>query len=256
MPFLAGTFAVWLRQLLVWRQLIWSSLAVNVLNPILFLFAFGFGLGAVIPQQGGVSYLAFVVPGMMCYSIMFVSGFETTISAFARFSMQRTWDATLATPVTLTELLAGEAMWAASKAMFSAVCVLLVGGLWGGVLSWSGALLALPILLIGGLGFAAQGLLWTSLARSFDFFSYFFTFWTTPMFVFSGVFFELERFPPFVRALAWILPMPHLIALVRPLTTGQELGLTPSLGHILYLALFAVIPFEIARRRIAARMFD
>ncbi len=256
MPFLAGVSAVWLRQLLVWRKLLWSSLAVNVLNPILFLFAFGFGLGAVVQQQGGVPYLAFVVPGMMCYSIMFVSGFETTISAFARFSMQRTWDATLATPVTLTELLAGEALWAASKAMFSTLCVLLVGGMWGGVPSWNGALLALPVLLLGGLGFAAQGLLWTSLARSFDFFSYFFTFWTTPMFVFSGVFFELERFPPFVRALAWILPMPHLIALVRPLTTGQALALAPSVGHLLYLALFAVVPFEIARHRIAARMFD
>lgn len=256
MPFLAGVSAVWLRQLLVWRKLLWSSLAVNVLNPILFLFAFGFGLGAVVQQQGGVPYLAFVVPGMMCYSIMFVSGFETTISAFARFSMQRTWDATLATPVTLTELLAGEALWAATKAMFSTLCVLLVGGMWGGVPSWSGALLALPILLLGGLGFAAQGLLWTSLARSFEFFSYFFTFWTTPMFVFSGVFFELERFPPFVRALAWILPMPHLIALVRPLTTGQALAWAPSVGHLLYLVLFAVVPFEIARRRIAARMFD
>ncbi len=256
MPFVAGASAVWLRQLLVWRKLIWSSLAVNVLNPILFLFAFGFGLGAVVQQQGGVPYLAFVVPGMMCYSVMFVSSFETTISAFARFSMQRTWDATLATPVTLTELLAGEALWAASKAMFSTVCVLLVGGLWGGVLSWSGALLALPILVIGGLGFAAQGLLWMSLARSFDFFSYFFTFWTTPMFVFSGVFFELARFPPFVRALAWILPMPHLITLVRPLTTGQAIGLAPLSGHLLYLVLFAVVPFAVARRRVAARMFD
>jgi lipooligosaccharide transport system permease protein len=187
---------------------------------------------------------------------MFVSGFETTISAYARFALQRTWDATLATPVTLTELLMGEALWAASKAMFSTVCVLLVGAMWGGVLSWSGALLALPILLIGGLGFAAQGLLWTSLARSFEFFSYFFTFWTTPMFVFSGVFFELDRFPPFVRALAWILPMPHLLALVRPLTTGQALALTALAGHLAYLVLFAVIPFELARRRIAARMFD
>lgn len=255
-PAPAGIGAVWLRQYLVWRKLLWSSLATNVLNPLLFLLAFGFGLGAVIATQGGIGYLAFVVPGMMCYTTLFVASFETTVSAYARFALQRTWDATLATPVSLTELLLGEATWAASKAMLSALCVLLVGGIWGGIGSWPGALLALPVLLLAGLGFAAQGLLATSLARGFEFFSYFFTFWTTPMFVFSGVFFELERFPPVIRAIAWLLPMPHLIAVVRPLTSGQALAAFPTAGHLGYLLLFTIAPLVIARQRLAARMFD
>jgi lipooligosaccharide transport system permease protein len=251
-----GVLAVWHRQYLVWRKLLWSSLVTNVLNPLLFLLAFGFGLGAVIARQGGVDYLAFVVPGMMCYSTLFVASFETTVSAYARFALQRTWDATLATPVTLTGLLLGEALWAASKAMLSVLCVLLIGGLWGGIASWPGALLALPVLLVAGLGFAAQGLLATSLARGFEFFSYFFTFWTTPMFVFSGVFFELERFPPLIRAVAWLLPMPHLIAVVRPMTTGQAMAFLPTIGHLAYLLAFTIVPFLVARHRLAARMFD
>ena len=85
-------------------------------NPLLFLFAFGFGLGAVIDDMGGLDYLAYVVPGMMAYSAMFAASFETTIGSFARFNMQKTWDAVLATPVSLLELLLGEAVWAACKA--------------------------------------------------------------------------------------------------------------------------------------------
>ena len=77
---------------------------------------------------------------MMAYSAMFAASFETTIGSFARFNMQKTWDAVLATPVSLIELLLGEAFWAACKAMISAVCVLLVGALWGGVGSPLGAL--------------------------------------------------------------------------------------------------------------------
>lgn len=253
---LAAAGAVWRRQYLVWRKLIWSSLATNVCNPLLFLFAFGFGLGAVMAEQEGVDYLAFVVPGMMCYSTMFVASFETTVSAFARYSMQRTWDATLATSVTLEEMLFGEALWAASKAMLSAGCVMLVGGLWGGVPSWAGAAAAVPILFLAGLGFAAQGLLCTAFARGFDAFGYFFTFWTTPMFVFSGVFFSLDRFPPLIGTAAWVLPMPHLLALIRPLTTGAGLEPLPALGHLAVLLAYFAIPFTVATARIRARMFD
>ena len=127
------TLAVWWRQYLVWRKIIWPSLSTNVANPVLFLFAFGFGLGAVIDDMGGLDYLAYVVPGMMAYSAMFSASFETSIGSFARFNMQKTWDAVLATPVGLFELLLGEAAWAACKALFSAVCVLAIGLLWGGV---------------------------------------------------------------------------------------------------------------------------
>lgn len=102
------TLAIVWRHYLVWRNLIWSSLASNVINPVLFLFAFGFGLGAFIDQMNGIDYLAFIVPGMMAYAAMFAASFETTIGAYSRFSMQHTWDAMLASPVTLFELLWGK----------------------------------------------------------------------------------------------------------------------------------------------------
>jgi lipooligosaccharide transport system permease protein len=250
------SLAVSRRQYLVWRKVLWASLSTNVVNPILFLFAFGFGLGAVVDRMGGLGYLAFVVPGMMAYSAMFAASFETSIGSYSRFDFQKTWDATLATPVTLLELLLGEALWATCKAMLSAICVLVVGALWGGVASFGGALLSLPLILLGGFTFAACGLAATAYARSWEFFSYFFTFWITPMFVFSGVFFGVDRFPDYIQWAAWILPMTHLIEVVRPLVAGQDLSLLKALGHVTYITAVAGVAFWVAYRRLKARLFD
>lgn len=250
------TAAVTWRQFVVWKKLIWSSLAINVANPILFLFAFGFGLGRFIDTIGGLSYLDYVVPGMVAYSAMFAASFETTIGSFSRYYLLRTWDATLATPVTLSELLFGEVLWATMKAMLAAVSVLIVGWLWGGIPSLGGALIALPIVFVASVGFACYGLVATSLARNYEFFAYFFTFWVTPMFIFSGVFFEIDVFPLPVQIIAWALPMTHLIAIIRPLTAGLPLDLGWTAVHLGYPMLLTVAAFIIAYRRMRKRMFD
>ena len=250
------TMAVVRRQYIVWLKLIWSSLAIIIANPILFLFAFGFGLGRFIDAIGGVSYLVYVVPGMVAYSAMFAASFETTIGSFSRFYMVRTWDATLATPVTLSELLFGEVLWASLKAVLAAVSVLIVGWLWGGIPEFTDGLIALPIIFVASVGFACYCLLATSLARSYEFFAYFFTFWVTPMFIFSGVFFEIEVFPLPVQIIAWVLPMTHLVAIIRPLTAGLPLDLGMVAVHLGYTMLLSVTAFTFAYRRIRKRMFD
>ncbi len=248
--------AVTHRQYIVWRKLIWSALATNVANPLLFLFAFGLGLGQFVTRMGDVPYLAFVVPGMMAYAAMFAASFETTIGAYTRYQQQGNWDAIMATPVTLAELLLGEVLWAAMKAMLSAVCVILVGWAWGGVLSVTGALIALPLVFAASLGFACFGLAATTHARGYEYFSYFFSFWITPMFVFCGVFFDISRFPDPVQVIAWIFPMTHLIAIVRPLTTGAPLDPLMVVVNIAYLAAISGLAFWVAYREARRRMFD
>ena len=256
LPATDHTFAVTWRQYVVLRKLIWPSLATNVANPLLFLFAFGFGLGRFIEVMDGVSYLAFVIPGMIAYSAMFAASFETTIGSFSRYYMQRNWDAVLATPVTLRELLFGEVLWAAMKAMLAALCVLVVGLLWGGIPSPAGALATLPIVFVASVGFACHGLAATSLACGYEFFSYFFTFWITPMFVFSGVFFDIDRFPFVVQIVSWLLPMTHLIALTRPLTVGLPLDWGWAALHMGYIIGLTIAAFALAYWRIRRRMFD
>lgn len=255
-PSLSGTLAVTHRQFIVWRKLIWSALATNVANPLLFLFAFGLGLGQFVERMGDVPYLAFVVPGIAAYAAMFAASFETTIGAYTRYQQQGNWDAIMATPVSLAELLLGEVLWAALKAMLSAVCVLAVGWAWGGILSVPGALIALPLVFAASLGFACFGLLATAYARGYEYFSYFFSFWITPMFVFCGVFFDIERFPAAVQALSWVFPMTHLIAIVRPLTIGAALDPAMVALHLAYLTAISVLAFFAAYRETRRRMFD
>ena len=96
----------------------------------------------------------------------------------------------------------------------------------------------------------------TAYAKSWEFFSYFFTFWITPMFIFSGVFFGVDRFPDYVEWVAWLLPMTHLIEVVRPLVAGQDLGLLQALGHTLYVAALGALAFVLAYRRLKARLYD
>ncbi len=252
----SGVLAVTHRQYIVWRKLIWSALATNVANPLLFLFAFGLGLGQFVERMGDLPYLAFVVPGIMAYAAMFAASFETTIGAYTRYQQQGNWDAIMATPVSLAELLLGEVLWAALKALLSAVCVLAVGWVWGGVLSLAGALIALPLVFAASLGFACFGLAATAYARGYEYFSYFFSFWITPMFVFCGVFFDISRFPAAVQVISWLFPMTHLIAIVRPLTTGAALDPFMVMLHIAYLAAISSLAFFLAYREARRRMFD
>ncbi|MGI9416759.1 MAG: ABC transporter permease [Geminicoccaceae bacterium] len=250
------SIAVWWRHFLVWQKTIWSSLAMQMVNPVLYLFAFGFGLGAVIRDMGGLDYLVFIVPGMMAYSMMFTASFEATISAYSRLTMQQTWSAILASPVTLLELMLGENAWAIAKGLFSVLGVIIVASFWGGIVSLPGAFVSLLVLALAGFTFSACGLAATAHAKNWEFISYFMTFWVTPNFIFSGVFFSIDRFPSYVQALAWLLPTTHVIGIIRPLTSGQPLGLAMTLVHLAFLAGLGAVMFFLAYRKLKSRMFD
>jgi lipooligosaccharide transport system permease protein len=251
-----AAFAVWFRMFMVWRRLMWSSLALHVVDPFFYLYAFGFGMGAIVSTMGGVPYMAWVVPGMACYAALFTPSFESGISAYARFSHQKTYEAILATPVRMAEITVGEMLWAASKGAISFTGMLLVGVLFGGVLSYTGLLLALPVLFIGALSFSAMGLFTTAYARGYDTFSYFFAFWITPNFLFSGVFFDLSGYPPLLQTIAWVLPMSHLVHVVRSLTAGFDISVFSFAGHMGYLVLIAIVFGMLAHRKLVKKLMS
>jgi lipooligosaccharide transport system permease protein len=253
---LSHILAVFFRQYIVWRKLIWPAMVTNVGNPVLFLFAFGFGLGRFIDTMNGVDYMSFIVPGMVAYAAMFAASFETTIGSFTRYFLLKNWDAVLATPVSLRELLMGEALWASCKAMISAISVLVVGWLWGGIPSPAGALISLPFIFLSAICFSCVGLTATAYASGYEFFSYFFTFWVTPMFVFCGVFFEISRFPEAIQIIAWILPMTHIIAVIRPLCLGLPIDPTMILLHTAYMFILCAIAFTLAHKKMRQKLFD
>ena len=211
--------AVWRRNFLVWRKMAIPSVLGNLADPMIYLFGLGYGLGSLLPQVGGVSYIVFLASGTVCSSTMNAASFEALYSGFSRMHVQKTWDAILNTPVALDDVLAGECLWAASKATLSGLAILIVIAALGMVAS-PVALWALPVIFLIGLTFAALGLVVTALAKSYDFFMYYFTLLITPMTLLCGVFYPVEQLPAALQGVAGVLPLAHAVRLVRPLLQG------------------------------------
>ncbi|MDO9242315.1 MAG: hypothetical protein Q7U32_00730, partial [Rhodocyclaceae bacterium] len=76
-------FAVWRRNFLVWKKLAMPSMLGNLADPMIYLFGLGYGLGSLLPQVDGVSYIAFLATGTICASTMNAASFETLYSGFS-----------------------------------------------------------------------------------------------------------------------------------------------------------------------------
>jgi lipooligosaccharide transport system permease protein len=242
---------VWRRNMLVWRKLAIPSLLGNLADPMLYMLGFGYGLGRMLPDVFGTSYIAFLAAGTVCSSTMMAASFEAMYSGFSRMHVQKTWDAIMNAPITLDDVLVAELVWAASKSFMAGGAVLVVATVLGFTQS-ALALWVLPVMFVTGLAFAALGLIMTALSVSYDFFMYYFTLVITPMMMMCGVFFPADQLPPALQQAAAFLPLTHAVALVRPLMNDAIPAAWPV--HTAILALYAIAGFYIAlaltRRRL------
>jgi lipooligosaccharide transport system permease protein len=245
--------SVWRRNMLVWRKLLAASVLTNLADPLIMLFGLGYGLGALMPSIEGMSYIMFFAAGQLCTATMFTASFESMFSGFSRMHGQKTWDAILYAPLVIDDVVAGEIMWAASKAWLTGSTILGVVLVFGLAESPLLALLALPAAFLVGLAFSAVGLVMTVLARGWDFFSFYMTLVMTPMMMISGVFFPAERLPAPLLAVAKALPLYHGVELVRPLLAGRAPD--DIAVHLLVLLGYAAagyfVAIRFARRRFA-----
>lgn len=246
-----GALAVWRRNVLVWRKLMVPSLLFNLGEPFLYLLGLGYGLGLFIGDTMQMPYLTFLASGILASSAMNTASFEAMYSVYTRMVPQRTYDAILTTPLEVQDILAGEALWAATKCVISGAGILLVAALLGAVQGWQ-AVWAIPVLFVVGLTFACLGLVISSMAGSYDYFSYYMTLVLTPMFVLSGVFYPVTSLPAALQSVVQLLPLYHAVELVRPLVAGrtpEQIGL-----HLLVLIVYAVPAFAIAVRLARRRL--
>lgn len=242
---------VWRRNLLVWRKLAVPSMLGNLADPLLYMFGLGYGLGRMLDDVGGMSYIGFLAAGIVCSSTMMSASFEAMYSGFSRMHVQKTWEAILNAPLTLDDVVLGEMAWAASKSFLSGCAVLIVAAALGLVPSML-ALAVVPLILLTGLAFAGLGLIMTALSPSYDFFMYYFTLCVTPMMLLCGVFFPLDQLPVAAQHVAQLLPLTHAVSLARPLVSGEVPPSWPL--NISVLAAYAMVSFYIAlaltRRRL------
>lgn len=242
---------VWYRDFLVWSRYWGISLLGAIGEPVLYFTAIGFGLGAFVEQIEGMSYIQWLGPALICSAVMESASFETTYSSFTRMERQKTYHSIASTPVNLQEVIAGEILWAASKSLLPGGIMFLAVIILGLVKSWM-ALLMIPVLFVEAILFASLGMLATSFAKDYDYFTYYFTLFISPMFLFSGTFFPLTKLPAWVQQVAWLLPLSHPVNIARHLFYGYGEG--NFFLNLLWLVLLAHLISYWAIKRMVKRL--
>lgn len=242
---------VFRRNLLVYSRTWKVSLSFNFFEPLFYLAAFGFGLGAYVQPLEGVSYVEYLAPGLIASSAMFATAYECTYGIYIKMEFQKAYQAIVATPAGIDDVVMGDMLFGAFKSVLYGVVILLVITALGLVSSpW--ALLIPLVLALSGLLFAAVSAIWTGLVPNIDSFNYFFSLIMTPLFLLSGVFFPLTDMPALVQKIAWVSPLYHVVNVTRGLASGM-VGLH-LLQDVIWLLLAAIlllpIPIFLLRRLI------
>jgi len=212
---------VWRRNFDVFMKTYKANFVPPLLEPIFYLVGMGFGLGGFVQPQEGLNYIAFLAPAIVATSMMFSSFFECTYSSFVRMYYQKTFDAIIATPLSLEEVIAGELLWGATKSLINSTIVLGVILAFG--LVSSPFFLLIPLVaFLAGLCFSAIAMCFTALVPNIDAFNYPSFLFITPMFILSGTFFSIASLPVGAQIVAkTFFPLTHAVALSRALAVGR-----------------------------------
>lgn len=243
--------AVWQRNFLYFRYNIWVAVLWIFVEPVLMLFAIGYGVGGLIGDVGGVPYIEFFLPALMCSSGMMISFFEGSYGTYSKLAKQKTFDGILMSPVMPNEIATAEILWASSKGFLSSLAVAVMAMLQGLFTSvW-----VLPsFFFIAGICWlsAAFGVWLACRAKNYDWFVYAQTGLITPMLFFSGTYFPLNRLPLLLEYIAWLSPLTHSVVAVRSMFNGQLDWFL--FGHFGVLILFCVAITPVAVRSVERKL--
>jgi lipooligosaccharide transport system permease protein len=243
---------VWRRDRDVFLKTYKTSFLPPLLEPILYLLALGLGLGGFVQLINGEPYIRFIAPALVAVSMMFSSFYECTFGSFVRMYFQKTFDAIIATPVNIEEVIAGELLWGATKSLINSSIVL--GVIFVAGLAPSPFLLLIPPLsFLVGLLFSAIAMCFTAIVPNIDSFSYPNFLFITPMFLLSGTFFPLTAMPEFLQVIAQLfLPLTNAVALTRALAMGDvEFSLLLNLAWLLIVTpFFLVLSINLMKKKL------
>jgi lipooligosaccharide transport system permease protein len=238
---------VWYRNLLVYRRVWKIDFLLPLLEPIFYLLAFGLGLGGLIEHirygGGEVPYVTYIAPALLSINMMSAAFFENTYSSFVRMYYQKTYDAMLATPLSLEDVITGEIMWGGTKALLGTSIMLCVISAFG-LIEYPGGFLIIPISFLGGLMFGAMGMFFTAVLPTIDMFNLPVFLVITPMFLLGDTFFPLSNLPRLVQKVALVFPLTHLCRLSR----GVSFNIYNSLymWHVAYMCISFIIFFALS----------
>lgn len=237
-----GALRYWHRNTVVFRRTWLFGLMAWFAEPVIYLVAMGTGLGSYLERIQGTTYMTFIAPGLLAVSAMFGATFESTWNSWFKMDRQRIYDAVSSTPVSVEDVAVGEVLWATTRGTIYGGAFALIAAAFGVYRSWWG-LAILPAIALVALVFSLTGLTYTYLIRRVDYLAYYWTAFLTPMFMFGGVFFPLDRLPGWVQGFAWFMPLFHGSTLMRALMVDGDL--TAAGGAALWLAVCAAVLFAV-----------
>ena len=231
-----------------WRSSTFSA----IVQPIVYLLAFGFGFGALVNEVGGVPYIEFVAIGTVATAVLFSSIFSGIFGTLVKWKYQRTYDALLAAPVSVEEIVSAESLWTGFRSGVYGVAPLVVAFFFGLDPSW-GMLLVPAIGTLAGFGLTAAGILIAALVEYFDNTSYVQSLLITPMFLLAGTFFPIDELPQWAQVASQLNPLYHCVELVRGAAFGFVLA---DLWHTAALIIFGAVMWRLAVWRLDRRLID
>jgi lipooligosaccharide transport system permease protein len=232
-----------------WKATTFSS----VVQPTIYLLAFGLGFGSLVSHVGHLKYVQYVGTGVVATAVLFSSAFPGMFNTFVRWQFQRTYDAMLAAPVDVEELITAEVLWISLRAGVYGIAPLLVAMAFG--LTPEAGMLLVPFIgFVTGFGFASFGVAIAAVAKTIDNFNYVTSAVLTPLFLVAGTFFPVSSLPSGIRTVAEFNPLYHCVQLVRDASLGG-LGVD-DLGHLGVLLLFALIMWRVAIWQLGRRLID
>lgn len=238
-----------------WR----GSVITSFLMPFLYLAAMGVGLGSFVDDRagaqalGGVTYLAFIAPGLLATTAMQTGVLESTYPVMGGFKWHRSYFAMAASPLTPADIVAAQLAFTAFRTAITCGVFLGVIAGFGALPSWWGGLLAVVVATLLGLAYAAPITGLAARMKNESGFSLIFRLGLLPMFLFSGAFFPITQLPAAAQWLAYLTPIWHGVELSRMLTLGQ-VDWWPALGHLGYLGAWVVAGWVYAVRGFERRL--
>ncbi len=249
---LRGAYHVWSRNLLVFKKNFKVNLFPPFVEPLLYLGAIGFGIGTYVGTVEGIPFVHFIAPAILAGSVMNTSFFECAYGTYVRMYYQKAFEAIMATPVSLPEIIIGEIFWGATRGLISAAAILLILSILG-LADLPQSLLILPLAFLAGFLFSAIAACFSAVTPSIDALSYPSLLFIAPMFLFSGTFFPLNLLPGPLQVFALVaLPLTHVVALTRGIMVGTTIPYWPL--HLIWILVGTIIATIIAVRLFEKRL--
>lgn len=249
------SYRVWQRNRDVVFRLWFAELVPPIAGPLMMMAALGLGLGVFVQLQGGERYIEFLTPGMLALFPMLWAMFDCGWGAYGRMNMQGVYNAVIATPLNVEDVIAGEIFWGATRGMFQAFHILVAGLFFTPayhIIDSPLAVLVLPVAFLSAMLFGAIAMSFTSIAPSMSAYHFLWALVINPMFWFGGAFYPLDQLPGGLRVVAWLIPLTHVVEINRGLIEGDLQW--HMLGNLAYVAAMTAAFFSLAlwsmRRRL------